>query len=89
MEQLNIEGKRSGEGFVCHREMLVSALAKAQATLAEVVGFVLGRKGFLNYLRLLGGSNIVKFLTQFHGLDLPPLVALCGLQAACQVELQP
>ncbi len=62
MEQLNIEGKRSGEGFVCHRERLVSALAKAQAALVEVVGFVLGRKGFLNYLRLLGGSNIVKIV---------------------------
>jgi len=62
LEQLNIEGKRSGEGFVCHRERLVSALAKAQATLVEVVGFVLGRKGLLNYLRLLGGSNIVKIV---------------------------
>jgi len=62
LEQLNIEGKRSGEGFVCHRERLVSALAKAQAALVEVVGFVLGRKGFLNYLRLLGGSNIVKIV---------------------------
>jgi len=62
LEQLNIEGKRSGEGFVCHRERLVNALAKAQATLIEVVGFTLGRKGFLNYLRLLGGSNIVKIV---------------------------
>ena len=62
MEQLNIEGKRSGDGFVCHRERLVSALAKAQAPKADVIGLTLGRKGLLNYLRLLGGSNVVKII---------------------------
>ena len=60
MEQLNIEGKRSGEGFVCHRERLVSALSRAQAAKVEVIGITLGSKGFLSYLRALGGSNIVK-----------------------------
>ena len=60
VEQLNIEGKRSGEGFVCHRERLVSALSRAQAPKVEVVNLTLGRKGFLNYLKALGGSNIIK-----------------------------
>jgi len=61
-EQLNIEGKRSGDGFVCHRERLVGALARAQSPLVEVIDATLGRKGFLNYLRALGGSNIVKII---------------------------
>lgn len=60
VEQLNIEGKRSGEGFVCHRERLVSALSRAQALKVRIGDIELGRKGFLNYLRALGGSNVVK-----------------------------
>lgn len=60
MEQLNIEGKRSGEGFICHRERLVSALSRAQAPKARIGDIELGRKGFLNYLQALGGSNVVK-----------------------------
>jgi len=67
LEQLNIEGKRSGDGFVCHRERLVSALSKAQAPKVEVVNLVLGRKGLLNYLRLLGGSNVVKIIPSNGG----------------------
>jgi len=38
----------------------VGALARAQAPLVLVIDYTLGRKGFLNYLRALGGSNIVK-----------------------------
>jgi len=60
VEQLNIEGKRSGEGFVCHRERLVGALSRAQAPKVRIGEIELGRKGFLNYLRALGGSNVVK-----------------------------
>jgi len=60
LEQLNIEGKRSGEGFICHRERLVSALSRAQAPKARIGDIELGRKGFLNYLQALGGSNVVK-----------------------------
>ena len=60
MEQLNIEGKRSGEGFICHRERLVNALSRAQAPKARINDIELGRKGFLNYLRALGGSNVIK-----------------------------
>jgi len=60
LEQLNIEGKRSGEGFICHRERLVSALSRAQAPKARIGDIELGRKGFLNYLKALGGSNVVK-----------------------------
>jgi DNA polymerase-3 subunit beta len=60
LEQLNIEGKRSGEGFICHRERLVSAISRAQSPKARIGDVEFGRKGFLNYLRALGGSNVVK-----------------------------
>lgn len=59
-QQLNIEGKRSGDGFVCHRERLIEAIAKAQSDIIEVVNTSLGRKGLLAYLKALDGSNTVK-----------------------------
>jgi len=37
-EQLNIEGKRSGDGFVCHRLALISALVRALAVKAYSAG---------------------------------------------------
>ena len=60
MEQLNIEGKRSGEGFVVSLVALVVALSRALSAKVSVVDVTLGRKGFLAYLKALGGSNIVK-----------------------------
>ncbi|MBA7626402.1 hypothetical protein ES703_33850 [subsurface metagenome] len=62
MEQLNIEGKRSGAGFVAHKAMLINALSKALADRVILVDITLGRKGFLGYLKALGGSNIVKVI---------------------------
>jgi len=62
VEQLNIEGKRSGDGLVCHKEKLVNALARVQSPILKVIDFELGRKGFLGYLKALGGSNIVKIV---------------------------
>ena len=58
LEQLNIVGKRSGNGFVAHKAMLVNALSRALA----VMDLTIGRKGFLGYLRALGGSNVVKVI---------------------------
>jgi hypothetical protein len=60
VEQLNIAGKRSGEGFVAHKAMLVNALSRALAERVTLMDFTIGRKGFLGYLKALGGSNIVK-----------------------------
>ena len=60
IEQLNIEGKRSGEGFVSHKAILVNALSRALAERVVLMDFTIGRKGFLTYLKSLGGSNIVK-----------------------------
>jgi hypothetical protein len=53
-------GKRSGEGVVTHKAMLVSALSRALAERVTLMDLTIGRKGFLGYLKALGGSNIVK-----------------------------
>jgi len=81
VEQLNIEGKRSGEGFVCHRERLVVALSRAQAPKVRVGDIELGRKGFLNYLRALGGSNVVKVTP--HGSASEAQATAKGLRVVC------
>jgi hypothetical protein len=57
---LNIEGKRSGEGFCAHKAILVNALSRALAERVVLMDFTIGRKGFLTYLKSLGGSNVVK-----------------------------
>ena len=62
MEQLNIVGKRSGKGFVAHKAMLVSALSRALADRVVLMDTTLGRRGFVGYLKALGGSNIVKVI---------------------------
>jgi len=60
LEQLNIEGKRSGEGFVAHKAMLVIALSRTLADRVVLMDLTIGRKGLLGYLKALGGSNVVK-----------------------------
>jgi DNA polymerase-3 subunit beta len=62
IEQLNIVGKRSGDGFVAHKAVLVSALSRALAERVMLMDLTIGRKGFLGYLKALGGSNIVKVI---------------------------
>jgi len=62
VEQLNIEGKRSGKGFVAHKAMLVIALTMALAERVVLMDITIGRKGLLGYLKALGGSNIVKVI---------------------------
>ncbi len=62
MEQLNIEGKRSGKGIVAHRVILVNALSRAIADRVSLLDLTIGRKGLLGYLKALGGSNIVKVI---------------------------
>jgi DNA polymerase-3 subunit beta len=64
VEQLNIVGKRSGDGFVAHKAMLVNALSRGLAERVMLMDFTIGRKGLLGYLKALGGSNIVKLLPQ-------------------------
>ena len=53
-------GKRSGDGFVAHKAMLVDALSRAIADRVMINDITLGRKGLLGYLKALGGSNVVK-----------------------------
>ena len=67
MEQLNIVGKRSGDGFVAHKATLVNALSRALAERVMLTDFTVGRKGFLGYLKALAGSNIVKVTPGSNG----------------------
>jgi len=62
IEQLNIVGKRSGEGFVAHKATLVNALSRALASRVMLMDLTIGRKGLLGYLKALGGSNVVKVI---------------------------
>ena len=55
-------GKRSGNGFVAHKAMLVNALSRALSDRVMLMDFTIGRRGFVNYLKALGGSNIVKVI---------------------------
>jgi DNA polymerase-3 subunit beta len=61
-EQLNIVGKRSGEGFVAHKAKLVNALSRALADRLLLMDFTIGRKGLLGYIKALSGSNVVKIV---------------------------
>lgn len=42
--------------------ILVNALSRALAERASILDFTIGRKGFLTYLKSLGGSNVVKIV---------------------------
>ncbi|GAH95439.1 unnamed protein product, partial [marine sediment metagenome] len=56
--------KRSGDGFVAHKDTLVSALSRSMAervTLFDDEAQV-GRKGLLQYLKALAGSNVIKIV---------------------------
>jgi DNA polymerase-3 subunit beta len=55
-------GKRSGEGFVAHKVMLVKALLMAIADRVVLMDITLGRRGLLGYLKALGGSNVIKVI---------------------------
>ena len=60
MEQLNIVGKRSGDGFVTHKALLADALQRALADRLMLLDFTIGRKGFLGYIKALAGSNVIR-----------------------------
>jgi len=67
VEQLNIVGKRSGDGFVAHKATLVNALSRGLADRLLLMDFTIGRKGLLGYLKALGGSNTVKVVPTSNG----------------------
>jgi len=64
LEQVNIEGKRSGDGFVAHKDTLANALSRVLAERVTLFDddVTVGRKGFLTYLKALAGSNVVKIV---------------------------
>ncbi|MFC1993123.1 hypothetical protein ACFLV3_04875 [Chloroflexota bacterium] len=62
IEQLNIVGKRSGNGLVAHKATLVNALSRALSERVVLLDYTIGRRGLLGYLKALAGSNIVKIV---------------------------
>lgn len=62
IEQLNIVGKRSGEGFVAHKAQLADGLSRVLAERITLLDTSVGRKGFLNLVKSLHGSNTVKVI---------------------------
>ena len=60
-------GKRSGNGFIAHKAVLVSALSRALSERVTLMDFTIGRKGFLGYLKALGGSNVIKVIPSSNG----------------------
>lgn len=84
MEQVNIEGKRSGEGFIAHKDQLVNALSRAQGERVTLFDsdVTLGRKGFYAYLKALAGSNIVKVIPANGNASGSQVIAK-GLKVVC------
>jgi DNA polymerase-3 subunit beta len=76
-------GKRSGEGFVGHRTTLVNALSRALADRLLLMDFTIGRKGFLNYIKALSGSNIVKIVPATNGSASEAQAAAKRLKVVC------
>jgi DNA polymerase-3 subunit beta len=83
VEQLNIVGKRSGEGFVAHKAKLVNALSRASANRLLLMDFTMGRKGLLGYIKALGGSNIVKIVPATNGSASEAQAAAKRLKVVC------
>jgi len=81
VEQLNIVGKRSGKGFIAHKAMLVTALSRALADRVMLLDLTIGRRGFVGYLKALGGSNIVKVIP-----DNKRLKVICGSNTSYLAE---
>ncbi len=82
MEQLNIAGKRSGSnGFVAHKATLVNALSRTLSERVILLDFTIGRKGFLGYLKTLGG-NVVK-VTPYIGASDSQANGNRSLKVAC------
>jgi DNA polymerase-3 subunit beta len=67
LEQLNIVGKRSGDGFIAHKALLVNALSRGLSERVVLMDLTIGRKGLLGYLKALGSSNVVKMIPSNGG----------------------
>jgi len=66
--------------MVAHKATLVNALSRALAERVVLMDFTIGRKGFVAYLKSLGGSNIIKVV--------PANGSASGLQANGQKRLK-
>jgi DNA polymerase-3 subunit beta len=66
--------------MVAHKATLVNALSRALAERVVLMDFTIGRKGFVAYLKSLGGSNIIKIV--------PANGSASGVQANGQKRLK-
>ena len=66
--------------MVTHKATLVNALSRALAERVVLMDFTIGRKGFVAYLKSLGGSNVIKVV--------PASVSASGSQANGQKRLK-
>jgi hypothetical protein len=76
--QLNIVGKRSGEGFVAHKATLVTSLSRCVKDRLTLMDITIGRKGFATFIKSLSGSNIVKVVPASPDNGKKLLKVVCG-----------
>ncbi len=67
--------------MVAHKATLVNALSRALAERVVLMDFTIGRKGFVAYLKSLGGSNVIKIVPSAS-------VGASGLQANGEKRLK-
>jgi len=86
-------GKRSGDGFVAHKAILVNALSRTLADRVMLMDLTIGRKGLLGYLKALGGSNAVKVIpsngsaSDTQATD-KRLKVICGANTSCLADME-
>jgi len=66
MEILTVTAKRSGRGFVTEAQNLTKALESSATENVKVIDAVIGRKGFLEYLKTLPKQETIK-ITPYQG----------------------
>ena len=82
MLQLNIVGKRSGEGFVADRLELLEALNGLTVPRLSIAGVIIGAKGFIGLIGGLSTSNVVK-VNPIKNVESPKALKLtCGSYSA-------
>jgi len=68
---------------VAHKAKLTSALSRCLADRVTLMDFTIGRRGLLNYIKALGGSNIVKIVPAPNGKASGEQIADKRLKVVC------
>jgi len=62
MEIISVEAKRSGKGFITENGKLIKALKDSTSDNLKIIDTMVGRKGFLEYLRTLDKDKVLKVI---------------------------